>query len=162
MEVPVYKQGVEIGRLQAEGERQTILFTARLRADPGLYRLTVRGSGGTLLLGVLEGPDPMLCRRLSRQLVQPVLPLTCGLLESCCPQPQRQCQAQWQILPREEGMPEGTLWRPRGEGRELALPLPPDGSFPLTELFCFARVQQMQGRSWAVYRFDAAGRPVME
>jgi len=154
MEVPVYEQGAQKGTLQAEGGRQTVLFTAHLQAEPGLYRLTARGREGTLHLAVLEGPDLHLCRRLSRTLAAPVLPLTCALLERCAP------RRDWQCL-REEGLPPGGLWRPWGEGREVALPLTAEGPFPLTELFCFARVQRMGERLWAVYRFDGRGWPVM-
>ena len=43
----------------------------------------------------------------------------------------------------------------RREGRQLRLALPygEDRPFPLTELFCMARIRTMDGRRWAEYRF---------
>lgn len=43
----------------------------------------------------------------------------------------------------------------RREGRQLRLALPygEGRPFPLTELFCLARIRTMDGRRWAEYRF---------
>lgn len=53
--------------------------------------------------------------------------------------------------------PEPGLWRAmcHREGRQLRLALPygEDRPFPLTELFCLARIRTMDGRRWAEYRF---------
>ena len=49
----------------------------------------------------------------------------------------------------------------RREGRQLRLALPygEDRPFPLTELFCLARIRAMDGGLWAEYRFED-GYPV--
>ena len=69
--------------------------------------------------------------------------------------------------------PEPGLWRVwvQGEGQRLALglleggrlrlaaPYDREGPFPLTELFCLARIRAMDGGLWAEYRFED-GYPV--
>ncbi len=55
----------------------------------------------------------------------------------------------------------GALWRAEDGGRRLALPYAPDASFLLTELFCFARIEEIRGKCYAVYCVDACGRPIM-
>jgi len=41
----------------------------------------------------------------------------------------------------------------------LAAPYDREGPFPLTELFCLARIRAMDGGLWAEYRFED-GYPV--
>lgn len=49
----------------------------------------------------------------------------------------------------------------RGEGRtELALPYFPARPWPLTELFCFARVEEIGGRAYIIYAFDREKNPI--
>ena len=55
----------------------------------------------------------------------------------------------------------GTLWRAEKGGRCLALPYAPDAPFPLAELFCFAKIDKINGKDYIVYRFDASGWPIM-
>ena len=54
----------------------------------------------------------------------------------------------------------GVRWRAEGGVRELAIPWEPGEPFPLTELFCFARPESVEGRSCVVYRIDAQGMPL--
>ena len=51
------------------------------------------------------------------------------------------------------------LCRKDGE-KLLALPDAPDAPFPLAELFCFARVQEISGRAYVVYRLDPQNSPI--
>ena len=54
------------------------------------------------------------------------------------------------------------LFRSESRGlRLLALPFDSAHPFPLTGLFCFAQVSEIQGRRFVVFAFDAEERPVM-
>ena len=54
------------------------------------------------------------------------------------------------------------LWRTENGRRSLALPWESGQPFPLTELFCFARVQAIQGQQCVIYRVGADGLPLLE
>lgn len=53
------------------------------------------------------------------------------------------------------------LWSAANGVRRVALPYAWDAPFPLVELFCFACLEAIRGRVYAVYCADAEGRPVM-
>ncbi len=53
------------------------------------------------------------------------------------------------------------LWCAEEGLRRVALPYAPDAPFPLVELFCFAHIEPVCGRTCAVYCADACGRPMM-
>ena len=42
----------------------------------------------------------------------------------------------------------------------LALPYAPDAPFPLSELFCFARIRCVMGKWCVVYRLDEQNSPI--
>ena len=56
-------------------------------------------------------------------------------------------------------LPPGSLCRREGRRVRLAAPYDREGPFPLTELFCLARIRAMDGGLWAEYRFED-GYPV--
>ena len=56
----------------------------------------------------------------------------------------------WFLCPKEE------------DGFLLAAPWDPRRSFPLVPAFCLARVREMAGRRWVVFRFSPEGRPMAE
>ncbi len=56
-------------------------------------------------------------------------------------------------------LPPGSLCRREGRRVRLAVPYDREGPFPLTELFCLARIRAMDGGLWAEYRFED-GYPV--
>ena len=56
---------------------------------------------------------------------------------------------------------KGVLWRPDGEGRQLALPWDCAVPFLLMPLFCFVRLRTVRGRLMAVLAFDGEERPRM-
>ena len=51
------------------------------------------------------------------------------------------------------------LYRPEPEGFSLAFPYAETRAFPLTPLFCFARVERMNGEFYAVFPFWSGGCP---
>ena len=46
------------------------------------------------------------------------------------------------------------------EGFSLALPWRAGGEFPLTPLFCFARLERLDGGDWLVFSFNSRGCPM--
>ena len=58
-------------------------------------------------------------------------------------------------------LPEGALVRLAGSVWLAAVPCAEDAPFPLTELFCLARIETVAGRRCVVFAFDASGWPVL-
>ncbi len=50
---------------------------------------------------------------------------------------------------------------PEGEGFALAAPLEHHRPFPLPPLFCLGRVEEIQGRTQVIWRFDREGNPLL-
>ena len=138
----------------------------------GLFRGCLICRDGEKILGVLEpkGERLRLCRMLLREEVQALGPAERGELRLSFAFRQEQG---WQILPCPEQFfhrapfgqalqgREGALWRESRGLRLLALPFDSAHPFPLTSLFCFAQVSEIQGRRFVVFAFDAEERPVM-
>lgn len=140
----------------------------RVRAvmtDPGdgLYRAALVGGQGELALGVLEPGDGGLsvCRRLySREVAGVGRPLRgearCSFRFQEARWQETGCPAQFfrGAFWTERLRPIGRCWWRRERGAlYLAFPLEADGPFPLETLFCFARVERVEGRACAVYAF---------
>ena len=53
------------------------------------------------------------------------------------------------------------LWRKDPKGFSLAFPWDSKVPFPLVPAFCFARVEEMEGKDWVVFSFREGGWPVM-
>ena len=62
-------------------------------------------------------------------------------------------------LLREAAGERGALLRREGEGFSLAWPFRPEEPFPLTPLFCFARVEELAGAPHLVIPFRPGGCP---
>ena len=54
----------------------------------------------------------------------------------------------------------GTLIREEGKGKLLALPYDGDGPFPLAELFCFARIGEVERQKCVIYRLNGKNEPI--
>ena len=149
MEVPVCLEKRRVGTLAVTPSGTDTVFRVRCTGLPaGLYRLYACGAGGELLLGVTE--DGCLHRRFSAAMTTPL-----GTVTWCRAQPA--AAPQWRPATLSDSLPwhvpAGTLLRREGGVTHLAVPWPPDTPFPLTELFCLARIRTMDGRRWAEYRF---------
>ena len=57
---------------------------------------------------------------------------------------------------------EGGLWKKERGRTFLALPYHSGKPFPMTELFCFARVQSIGQQQYAVFSFDQEDFPVVD
>lgn len=149
VEHPVCLEGQRAGTLYVyPGARETELRAVCRGTERGLYRLYVQGERGEVLLGVTE--DGCLHRRFSRELLEPAGAIRCGVLRRCGGEE----TAGPGFLAR---LPPGARLTRQGGCVRAALPWREGEPLPLTELFCFARVEP----GLAVYLFDGAGRPVM-
>ena len=132
MTYPVYIGDRAAGTMTVTAAGEDHLFEVICHPpEPGLWRVWVQGEGQRLALGLLEGGR--LRRRFSRRITGPL----------GCPLP----------------LPPGSLCRREGRRVRLAAPYDREGPFPLTELFCLARIRAMDGGLWAEYRFED-GYPV--
>ena len=166
------------GWLEVREEGGRAVCRARLPDDGrGLYRCWLLGSAGKVPLGPFlpEGGE----LRLSRTLEIPAL-----ARQGVWPPVGGEAALTWAARPaRRIGPPPGWTWEPRpaallgepllreaagergallrreGEGFSLAWPFRPDEPFPLTPLFCFARVEELAGAPHLVIPFRPGGCP---
>ena len=165
-------------KVREEGPRAVI--EARLPDDNrGLYKASLTGAGGRVLLGTLIPEKGVLTLRrtlsvdqLRRQGAWPptggavVLAFPAAGGPDACPE-----GWQWQPPPLErvtdpplqQGMRRlsRVLLRWEGEHFSMALPWSPGQPFPLPPLFCLSRPVRLGGRGWLVFAFDRSGRPVV-
>ena len=141
MTYPVYIGDRAAGTMTVTAAGEDHLFEVICHPpEPGLWRVWVQGEGQRLALGLLEGGR--LRRRFSRRITGPLGAIRWAGAEDC-------------PLP----LPPGSLCRREGRRVRLAAPYDREGPFPLTELFCLARIRAMDGGLWAEYRFED-GYPV--
>lgn len=170
------------GTLTVRQDGSLVHLQARCRdGGAGLYHAQLCGDGGAFDLGALlpDGEGGLFLRR------------TCGktLLSHAGALPVRRAQAVLSFAFEGERMPEsawrdesepsrltadavlreclaapgaaeGAVVRRQGRMTLLALPFGAEG-FPLTALFCLARVALVRGRRCAVFAFDEGGAPVL-
>lgn len=138
----------------------------------GIYKVWLQGRGNDFLLGTLipEGDGLRLCRRVSRDSLEradcwPVKSGRCVLALSFL----RKGWVREAVEPRmsdsilrraARGL--SALVREDGDGFAIALPFDTARPFALAPVFCFARMERVEGRLCAVFRFDAQGRPQMQ
>lgn len=127
----------------------------------GLYKVWLVGHGGRCLLGTLIPEEGRLQLRrtlsidsLRRQGVWPVLrveeQMVCSFRESASP-------IRWEdevLRAAAQKLPRHTLQR-TGEDFTLSFPFNPRTPFPLTPVFCFARIES----GWLFFSFHKGGLP---
>ena len=168
---PLLRDGRPAGELIAEREALYTWFEARCPLPgEGLWCAWAVGDLGELRLGILEpvGDLASIRRRFSARLTDPLGRLQWGEIRPACPAetgawtPLTAPEALFRApeLRRELGRTPGVLIRDRGDRRDVAVPYDPARPFPLTGLFCFARICRIGGRDYAVFAFDREERPV--
>lgn len=168
---PLLMEGRPAGELTAEREGLYTCFSARCPLpEEGLWCAWAVGDQSELRLGVLEpeGSQGIIRRRFSGRLTAPLGRLLRGEVRPAgakqpetwepAPAPDRLFRAPW-LRQRLRGA-QGALLRREGEARYLALPYDPAKPFPLTTLFCFARLRSIGGAAYVVFGFDGQDRPV--
>lgn len=169
---PLLWEGSPTGELTTEREALYTWFTARCRLPgEGLWCAWAVGDCGELRLGVLEpeGERAVIRRRFSERMTTPLGKLLRGEIR---PARGRAVQETWEpavepvslfhaswLRKRLRGA-RGALTRTETGCRYLALPYDKAGPFPLTTLFCFARIRTIEGKSYVVYAFDSQETPV--
>ncbi len=143
----------------------------------GLWKAWLLGTNARFLLGTLipEGGALRLRRtvtveQLERQGVWP--PTGAELVEHSAPLPDAPPPGwRWADCPgRLMGEPgvrlalqdtHRALLRREEEGFLLALPFGPGLPFPIPSLFCLCRVERLEGKNHAVFRFSRRGCPIL-
>lgn len=141
--------------------------------DPadGLYRAVLVGERGQLPLGVMEPHHGTLILR-RRPYLRDVEQL--GILRSIQvsrsfafrrPEAWKRTDRPMDLVSsgflKERLGQHRTAWWKKSEGTlRLALPVDEGEPFPVEALFCFARIEWVDGRRCAVYTFDAQERPL--
>ena len=141
----------------------------------GLYKVWLRGKGSGLLLGTLvpEQGELSLSRTLSVSELERA---------GCWPELRPECRLAFPFSRRERGewyceqRPEELVSDPlvkswiqgpmlchrEKEGFSLAAAFQTNGPMPLAGLFCLAQVERWPSGLRLVWRFDQAGRPVVD
>lgn len=170
------------GQVEIREEEGRVRVRAELADDRrGLYKAWLLGRGGRFPLGALlpEGKTLALTRTLSRAELErrgfwPVRGAAVELAfspgawgqEWDTPRGWRREENPWKLL----GEPllrqsardlRGALLRREERGFQLAVPWREGRPFPLTPLFCFARIVPLGGAMYAVFAFSGGGCPVL-
>lgn len=164
--LPLMLDGTPAGSLSVCREGLYVRFRGEYRTSVReVLRLYAVGEGGELRLGI---PEPQngafrLERRVPARETEPLGRLLRGELR------RHGEEEGWQKAPPDLFSGEelrrcldsgGALWR-QGDGhRCLALPFDCRSPFPLTGMFCFARICTIAGREYAVFAFDDREQPV--
>ena len=166
------------GWLTVREEKGRVWCQAQLPNDSkGLYKCWLAGPGGMALLGTFVPQGD--CLRLERTLsvdelkrqgawppegAQAVLAFSFGGEQ---PPPRGWVREHAPgrlmgepLLAQAAGGP--ALLRQEAAGFSLAYPYRPDRPFPLTPLFCFARLEELEGRPYLRFPFRSGGCPRLE
>lgn len=164
-ELPLFAEnGVPAGKLLWTQEGLYLQMEARTEKRwDGICRAYLRGEHGELLLGVLEPEGQgMVCRK---RFAQPQLRYL-GYWQGAVLR--KNGERGWQPYGGEVTgnwgkrlLREGALFRRQGNQLLVALPYPPGGEFPFTELFCLAEIFEMGGLRYVVYTFSEEGKPML-
>lgn len=168
------------GWLTVDTEGNRVVCSAQLAADgKGLYKCWLTGAGGKALLGTLipEGEVLRLRRTLSVAELKG---------HGVWPPTGAEAVLAFSFSEKKAGSPQGwhrennparlmgepLLARAAGEGRALfrqeaggfclAYHFRTDRPFPLTPLFCFARLERLEGEDYVVFSFRPSGCPRVE
>lgn len=145
----------------------------------GLYKCWLTGSGGRALLGTfapkngaLELERALSVGELERQGAWPpeggeaALAFSFGEQRAAPPPGWSREEAPERLMGEpllaRAAAGRAALVRREGEGFSLAYPWAPDRPFPLTPLFCFARLEGLNGRDYLVFPFRSGGCPRRE
>lgn len=177
-----FSLGQRGGSLLVRDAGARAVFEAELPDDGrGLYKAYIRGKGGSTLLGTLipEAGRLRLHRtipigELERRGCWPVTGAE-GRLEFFFNRDGQRsaCAPGWSreenparlmgegLLARSAGELRGVLFKREEGGFSLAAPLEKGRDFPMTPLFCFATLENMCERTYAVFHFNGKGYPVL-
>lgn len=165
--VALLQNGKTIGEITLQAQGLYTLFHANVfTLDDTLQAVYLTGDGGSVRLGVIEkiGRGGQLKRSLSNQSWRHVGQLSHGDLRPAQDSP-------WQTLTTApikspylqkhcHNLPDG-LWKPQGNGMEIALPYHPQKPYPLMAFFCFARFLTVEHIPYLVVALDDMELPMV-
>lgn len=164
-ELPLFADnGVPAGKLLWSKEGLYLQLEARAEGCfDGICRAYLKGEQGEQLLGVMEPEGQgMVCRK---RFAEPQL-RHLGRWQGAVLR--KNGERDWQPYDGEVAGNwgkrlgrEGTLLRRQGNLLLVALPYPPGGEFPFTELFCLAEIFEIGGLRYVVYTFTQEGKPTL-
>lgn len=169
---PLYRNGKPAGELTTETQTMYTYFEASCRLPKNeLCCVWAVGDTGELRIGILEpvGERSVIRRRFSQQMTAPLGKILRGEVRSVA---QRTEQAIWQSVRTGTQLfrtpwlreplrtAEGVMTRMEGGCRHVALPYDSQNPFPLTGVFCFARLISIEGKDYLQFAFDQNERPV--
>ena len=167
---PLLWKKSSLGELTTEREALYTWFTARCRLPgEGLWCAWAVGTQGELRIGVLEpaGDQAVIRRRFSDRMTAPLGKLLRGELRPALgeaaawepvSEPARLFHTSW--LQKQLRETANVRIQKREGIRYVAIPYDPKQPFPMTRLFCFARVCRIEERMYAVFAFDQDELPV--
>ena len=141
--------------------------------DPadGLYRATLVGTRGQMALGIMESQkESLILRRrpwlrdverlgeVQRVQVNCAFPFRGKCVWQEAEQPSK--LVDHVFLKERLASLSRAWWRREGGKLFLALPLEKEEPFPLEALFCFGKIDCVEGRRCVVYAFDSNGMPL--
>ena len=166
---PLCWNGKSLGELTVEVESLYSCFSVRCRLPwQGIWCVWLVGEKGELRLGIPEPQrdDAVIRRRFSNRMTAPLGRLLRGELrpaasaETVSWEPAACDSFRTPWLRRQLQTLSGALTRQTGRCRFLAVPYDEKSPFPLPPLFCFARIRQIAGETYAVFAFDQEEWPV--
>lgn len=162
------------GRLTLQADGTLVCVEVHKANDGrGLYKAWIWGQGGKMLLGTLcpEEHGLKLVRRISRSQLErsgcwPVTGGECALSFSF----DEKNTASWQREEHPERLVKDVVLRQGLQGNRLLLlrqeqgfclaaPFDSTRPFPVTALFCLAKIARLDGRYHVLFRFDREGNP---
>lgn len=160
----------DVGQLVLEKENLYTWFQVQCHLpEKSFWCAWVIGDQGTLRLGILEpeGDRFAIRRRYSERLTAPLGNVLNGEIRPAfqdgrkwelISEPHRQICDPW--LRQQLQETHGALVCMETETLFVAVPYDRETSFPMVPLFCFADIQVIRKRSYAVFAFDGENRPV--
>ena len=175
---PLYLNGRSIGELTVTREGLYDCFRVECSPpDQEIYRAYAVGEQGRLRLGILEPEGEVfgIRRKIPVRETAEAGKLVCGQLQTLEEEPWSAVftpEADWRAVPHPERLFRSSFLREQLRGisgvliqeqagcRFVALPYSGRRPFLLASLFCFARIQRISGREYAVFAFDRDENPV--
>ncbi len=165
------------GRLLVREEGLTASFEAEMADDKqGLYKLFIAGQGGNLLLGTFMPEGGRLTLRRAVPLAElrrrGVWPVTGGEARMSFSFGRDTPAVGWvraenparlmgdRLLSQAVYEQRGLLYRREEGGFSLAAPMERGRPFPMTPIFCFARLEKLPLGLYAIFCFNKHGCPI--
>ena len=169
--LPLFRGGNPAGDAILEYQPPYTRITIRTTSRSGLWRAWLIGESGEIKIGTLEprGHEFMITRKFSRQALTPAGCLSRVELRPAsesCGDSQSKLYPGVDSLENLENLKSseklsGTLERRWNGLRYLAFPYERDKPFPRPDLFCFARLDDINARKYWIFAFNSENWPIV-